>query len=200
MLQSPAVGKARLEAFSDGVIAIIITIMVLELKLPLEPSWHALASLWPKLVSYVLSFFFIGDYWVNHHHMLHTLHRVDGKTVWLNLHLLFWISLIPLATAWLGETYPASTPTLAYGIVMVMSGFAFALVQRVIEAQQQEERLKVAHQRLRFKGYISVVLYVISLPLAATGYVRIAIALYFAVAIAWFLPVREFERAGGQGD
>lgn len=167
--------------------------MVLELKVPHEPTWHAVAQLWPTFLSYLLSFFFIGDYWVNHHHMLHTLHRVDGKLVWLNLHLLFWISLIPFVTAWLGETYPAAVPTLVYGAVMLMAGFAFSLLQAAIAAQQRDPRLGAAHARMRRKGMASLALYAVGLPLAWYGMVRTALVLYLLVAVAYFVPERAFE-------
>src|SRR6185295_6764062 len=131
-------GKGRLEAFSDGVIAIIITIMVLELKVPHEATWHALAEGWPVFLSYVLSFYFIGVYWTNHHHLLHTVKHAGGKTIWANLHLLFWLSIVPFATAWLGETYPARAPTVFYGFVMFMAGTAYAFLARIIAGQQKD--------------------------------------------------------------
>ncbi|HEX7441255.1 MAG TPA: TMEM175 family protein, partial [Caldimonas sp.] len=126
--------KARMEAFSDGVIAIIITIMVLELKVPHGAEWHDLAPLWPLLVSYVLSFVNIGIYWNNHHHMLHTVKRVGGNMLWANLHLLFWVSLMPFTTAWMGKSHFGALPTATYGFVLLMSAIAYYILQRSIIA------------------------------------------------------------------
>ncbi len=186
-------GKGRLEAFSDGVIAIIITIMVLELKPPHEPSWAALSAEWPKLLSYVLSFVFVGVYWTNHHHLVHTVRHAGGAVIWLNLHLLFWLSLIPIVTTWLGETYPASTPTLVYGLVMLMAGVAYYFLQLAIERQQREDGLRAAHRRHRRKGSLSLIGYAASLPLAYSGHVQLALVIYFLIAVAWARPERGFE-------
>jgi uncharacterized membrane protein len=186
-------GKGRLEAFSDGVIAIIITIMVLELKPPHEPTWAAMCGEWPKILSYLLSFAFVGVYWTNHHHLVHTLRHAGGAVIWLNLHLLLWLSLIPLVTAWLGETYPSSVPTLAYGIVMLMSGVAYALLQVAIARQQEEEHMQVTHRRHQRKGIFSLIGYAASLPLAATGHINGAIVIYFLIALSWARPERGFE-------
>jgi uncharacterized membrane protein len=190
-------GKGRIEAFSDGVIAIIITIMVLELKPPHEPSWAALCAEWPKLLSYLVSFAFVGVYWTNHHHLVHTLRHASGAVIWLNLHLLLWMSMIPVVTAWLGETYPASVPTLVYGIVMMMTGVAYALLQLAIARQQHDEGLREAHRRHKMKDFVSLVLYGTSLPLAATGHVNLAIVLYVLVALSWVRPERGFEKEAG---
>ena len=186
-------GKGRLESFSDGVIAIIITIMVLELKPPHEPTWAALCVEWPKLLSYVLSFLFVGVYWTNHHHLVHTLKHAGGAIIWLNLHLLLWLSLIPLVTAWLGETYPAPIPTIVYGIVMLMAGVAYALLQLGIARQQEDERLRTTHRRHTRKGLYSLTGYALSLPLAATGHVNASIVIYALIAIYWARPDRGFE-------
>ncbi len=183
-------GKGRLEAFSDGVIAIIITIMVLELHVPHEPSWAALCARWPVFLGYVASFFFVGVYWGNHHHLLHTLVRVDGKIMWLNLHLLFWMSMIPFVTAWLGETHLAAVPTFAYGVVMLITGIAYLFLQLAIAAQQTDERHRQAHKRQQWKGYVSLVLYSTGLPLAWTGHVYPAMVLYVLIAFAWGVPDR----------
>src|SRR6516162_8289242 len=134
-------GKDRLAAFSDGVIAIIITIMVLELKVPHGADWAALKSLAPNLVAYVLSFVYLAIYWNNHHHMLHTVTRVDGLILWANSHLLFWLSLIPAATAWMGENFLASTPTALYGIILLMPAIAYYLLQKTILRKQGSESL-----------------------------------------------------------
>ena len=187
--------KGRVEAFSDGVIAIIITIMVLELKTPEAPTWAALCAGWPVLLSYVISFFFVGVYWGNHHHLLHTLERVDGKILWLNLHLLFWMSLIPWATRWLGETYPAATPTMAYGALMLITGVAYSLLQRAIAAQQTDEARRAAHRHQAKKGVLSIILYSTAMALAAYRHVLGAVACYVVVALSWAIPDRGIERA-----
>jgi uncharacterized membrane protein len=186
-------GKGRLEAFSDGVIAIIITIMVLELKPPHEPTWAALYAMWPKIVSYLLSFAFVGVYWTNHHHLVHTLKHAGGGVIWLNLHQLLWMSLIPLVTAWLGETYPASIPTVVYGVVMLFCGVAYYFLQVAIERQQNEAAMREAHRRQRRKGVMSLVGYSASLPLAYFGHVNVAIVIYFLIALSWARPERGFE-------
>ncbi len=183
-------GKGRLEAFSDGVIAIIITIMVLELKVPHEPSWAALCARWPVFLGYVASFFFVGVYWSNHHHLVHTVRRAEPRIMWLNLHLLFWMSLIPFVTAWLGETRLAAVPTFAYGIVMLVTGIAYLFLQLAIAAQQTDERHRQAHKRQQWKGYVSLVLYSTGLPLAWTGHVYLAMTLYVIIAFAWGVPDR----------
>jgi uncharacterized membrane protein len=190
-------GKGRLEAFSDGVIAIIITIMVLELKTPEHPTWAALCERWPILSSYVLSFFFIGVYWGNHHHLVQTLLRVNGKIIWLNLHLLFWISLIPLATRWLGETYPAPVPTMAYGALMLINGIAYTLLQRAIAAQQTDEARRAAHRHQTLKAGFSIVMYSTAMALAAYHHVLPALACYVTVSLVWVIPDRAIERALG---
>jgi uncharacterized membrane protein len=186
--------KARLEAFSDGVIAIIITIMVLELRPPHEPSWAALSHLWPALLSYGLSFFFIGVYWANHHHLLHTCRTVNAQIIWLNSHLLFWLSLIPFVTAWLGETYPAPLPTVIYGAIMLTAGLAYWFLQQVIARQQTEEALRAGHRVQTRKGLVAIVLYSAALPLAWRGKITAALMLYLLVALAYVLPERRFER------
>ncbi len=186
-------GKGRLEAFSDGVIAIIITIMVLELKAPHEPTWAALSAAWPKLVSYLLSFAFVGVYWTNHHHLVHTVKHASGTVIWLNLHLLLWMSFIPIVTAWLGETYPAPLPTVVYGLVMLVTGFAYFFLQLAIEQQQHEDDTRAAHRRQRRKALFSVAGYATSLPLAATGHVNWAVAIYALIALSWARPERGFE-------
>ena len=183
-------GKGRLEAFSDGVIAIIITIMVLELKVPHEPTWAALYERWPVFIGYVASFFFVGVYWSNHHHLVHTVRKVGPRIMWLNLHLLFWMSMIPFVTAWLGETELAPVPTFAYGVVMLIAGLAYLLLQLAIAAQQTDERQRQAHKRQQWKGYVALVLYATGLPLAWTGHVFVAMALFAGNALAWAIPDR----------
>jgi uncharacterized membrane protein len=188
-------GKGRIEAFSDGVIAIIITIMVLELKPPHEPTWTALCAMWPKLLSYLLSFAFVGVYWTNHHHLVHTLRNAGGAVIWLNLHLLLWMSIIPLVTAWLGETYPSSFPTVVYGIVMLMCGVSYSLLQLAIARQQADDHLRATHRRHTRKGVYSLIGYSLSLPLAYSGHVNAALVIYGLVALSWARPERGFEHA-----
>jgi uncharacterized membrane protein len=183
----------RLEAFSDGVIAIIITIMVLELKTPHGHDWPALVPLAPVFSAYVLSFVFVGIYWNNHHHMLHVCSRVTGAVLWANLHLLFWLSLIPFATAWMGESHLASLPTAAYGAVLMMAGVAyFILKTALIAAEGPDSRLRAAFGS-DFKGKISVVIYIIGI-LVAFASSWMAAALYVGVALMWLVPDRRIER------
>jgi TMEM175 potassium channel family protein len=183
-------GKGRIEAFSDGVIAIIITIMVLELKVPHEPTLAALSERWPIFLGYVASFFFVGVYWNNHYHLLHTVRHVTPPIMWLNLHLLFWMSLIPFVTAWLGESRLAPFPTFAYGVVMLLAGIGYLFLQLAIAAQQTDDTHRQAHKRQQWKGYVSVVLYSTGLPLAWSGHVYIAIALFVCNALLWAIPDR----------
>jgi TMEM175 potassium channel family protein len=188
-------GKGRLEAFSDGVIAIIITIMVLELRPPQEHAEDisALIPLGHAFLGYVLSFIFVGIYWNNHHHMLHAVHRVDGRTLWANLHLLFWLSLIPFVTGWMGETGFAAWPVAVYGFVMLMSGAAYyILTHTLISLHGRQSPLAEAVGEDR-KGVLSVVVYAIAIP---TAFVNpwIAWGLYVLVAIMWLIPDRRIER------
>ena len=186
-------GKSRIEAFSDGVIAIIITIMVLELKVPHEPSISALAALWPVFVSYVLSFIYLGIYWNNHHHMFHAVKHVDGGALWANLHLLFWLSLVPFVTGWMGENHLAAVPTATYGVVMLMSAVAYWILQlRLIRRDGNESLLAVAVGTDR-KGKLSPVLYALAIPLAFVSR-WLAGALYVAVALIWLIPDQRIER------
>jgi len=184
----------RLEAFSDGVLAIIITIMVLELRAPEDTSLAALRPLIPVFASYVLSFVYIGIYWNNHHHMLHVTPHIEGGVLWANLHLLFWLSLVPFATAWMGEHHFAAAPTATYGFVLLMAGLAYLILQRRLIAIQGSESL-LAHAVGRdFKGKLSAVLYVIAIP-AAFMYRWLAGAIYVTVALMWLIPDRRIERA-----
>jgi uncharacterized membrane protein len=189
--------KGRLEAFSDGVIAIIITIMVLELKTPEHATWAALRERWPLFLSYLSSFFFVGVYWCNHHHLVHTLVHVNGKILWLNLHLLFWMSLVPFMTRWLGEAYPAPTPTVAYGAVMLLTGVAYAFLQRAIAAQQTDEARRAAHRHQWRKAIFSIVMYSTAMVLAYYAHALMAVACYVIVALAWAIPDRAIERVVG---
>jgi uncharacterized membrane protein len=184
--------KTRLEAFSDGVIAILITIMVLELKVPHGADLAAVRPLLPVFLSYVLSFVFIGIYWNNHHHMLHAAERINGAILWANLHLLFWLSLVPFTTAWMGENHVAPLPTAAYGAVLLCAGIAYVILQsRIIALHGPDSRLARAVGRDR-KGKISAAGYLLAVPLAFFD-VRISIALYVLIAATWFIPDRRIE-------
>jgi uncharacterized membrane protein len=185
-------GKGRLEAFSDGVIAIIITIMVLELQIPHEPTLEALGALLPIFLSYILSFVFVGIYWNNHHHLLHATHKVNGRILWSNMFLLFWLSLIPFVTGWMGESGFAMWPMVLYGVVMWMCGFAYFILARALIAQEgPDSELARAVGRDR-KGIASVVLYTAAIILAFVN-PWIAFALYVFVAVLWFIPDRRIE-------
>jgi uncharacterized membrane protein len=185
--------KGRLEAFSDGVIAILITIMVLEFKVPRGTDVRALAPLGPVFLVYALSFIFLGIYWSNHHHMLHMADRVNGKILWANLHLLFWLSLIPFVTGWMGENHAAPLPTAAYGSVLLLSAIAYVILQTtIIGAQGEGSRLKAAVQD-DTKAKISLASYVAAIPLAFVDQ-RFSIALYVAVALIWLVPDRRIEK------
>jgi uncharacterized membrane protein len=184
--------KARLEAFSDGVIAILITIMVLELRAPHDPSWQALRELAPKLGAYVLSFVFLGIYWNNHHHMFHATHRITGSVLWANLHLLFWLSLIPFATAWMGESDNAPVPTSAYGVVMLLAGIAYYVLERTIIAGEGPGSTLAEAVGQETKGIASVVLYGLAIPLAFV-HQGISDAIYVLVALMWLVPDRRIE-------
>ena len=186
-------GTSRLEAFSDGVLAIIITIMVLELKVPSNPSLIALWSLLPVFLSYLLSFVYIGIYWNNHHHMLQVTERVSGAILWANLHLLFWLSLVPFVTAWMGENHFASLPTAFYGIILLMAGSAYWLLQQAIIAEQGNHSLLKSAIGGDLKGMLSLLLYAISIP-AAFFHQWISGALYVGVAFMWLIPDRRIER------
>lgn len=186
-------GKNRLEAFSDGVIAIIITIMVLELKVPHDTSADALLALWPVFLSYVLSFVYVGIYWNNHHHMLHTVHHVSGAMLWANLHLLFWLSLIPFVTGWMGENHFAPLPTALYGVVLLMAAIAYFILQRIIvRAHGADSVLKRALGR-DWKGKISPLLYGAAIVLAFFSQ-WLAGAIYAGVALMWLVPDRRIEK------
>jgi len=186
-------GKTRLEAFSDGVIAIIITIMVLELKVPHDPTFRALIPLWPILMSYVLSFIYVGIYWNNHHHMLHAVEEVGGGVLWANLHLLFWLSLIPFVTAWTGENHFETGPTVAYGVVLFMCAMAYSLlVNRLIHHGKKNAALAEAIGDDR-KGKISVVLYLAGIGLAWLQ-PWLGFLAYACVAVMWLIPDRRIEK------
>jgi len=186
------VEKDRVQAFSDGVIAILITIMILELKVPRGVDLAALRPLVPALFTYVLSFVFLGIYWNNHHHLLHATERVNGGILWANLHLLFWLSLIPFTTGWMGENHFAPLPTAVYGVVLLLAGLAYQLLQSAIVAHQgAESRLREAVGK-DVKGKISVGSYVLAIPLAFAS-CWISLALYVFVALLWLVPDRRIE-------
>lgn len=186
-------GTNRLEAFSDGVLAIIITIMVLEMKVPHDASLAALWSLWPVFLSYILSFVYLGIYWNNHHHLLHTTQRVSGAILWANLHLLFWLSLIPFVTGWMGENHFASAPTAFYGIVLLMAAIAYWILERAIMAEQGRDSLLAAAIGNDLKGKLSPLLYAIAISSAFFNQ-WIAGAVYVVVALMWLIPDRRIER------
>jgi uncharacterized membrane protein len=184
--------RSRMEAFSDGVIAILITIMVLELKVPRGAGAADLQPLWPVFLSYVLSFVFLGIYWNNHHHMLHMAERINGKILWANLHLLFWLSLTPFVTAWMGENRAAPLPTAIYGVVLLCAAIAYTILQGTIIAMQGPDSKLRAAVSGDAKGKISIVCYVAAIPLAFFDR-RISIALYVIVALIWLVPDPRIE-------
>jgi uncharacterized membrane protein len=187
-------GKSRLEAFSDGVIAIIITIMVLELKVPHGEDFAALAPLWPVFTSYVLSFVYVGIYWNNHHHLLHAADRVSGGILWANLHLLFWLSLFPFTTGWMGENHFAATPSAVYGAVLLFAAIAYwGLQQTIIRSQGENSIVKRAVGR-DWKGYLSPLAYIAGI--VSTQWAPWAAPVFYAaIAIVWLVPDRRIERA-----
>jgi len=184
--------KGRLEAFSDGVIAILITIMVLELRPPHEPTLAALRTLAPNFAAYALSFVFLGIYWNNHHHMLQATRKISGAVLWANLHLLFWLSLIPFATAWMGENHDESLPTAAYGVVMMLSGMAYYVLERTIMAAEGESSTLAEAVGQETKGILSVVLYGLAIVFAFV-YERVSDLIFLVVALMWLVPDRRIE-------
>ena len=189
----------RLEAFSDGVLAIIITIMVLELGVPHGTSLAALSPLLPVVLSYVLSFVYLGIYWNNHHHMMYVVHRVDGGILWANLHLLFWLSLVPFVTAWMGENHFAAVPTALYGAVLLMAGIAYSILVHALLRREGPHSLLAAAIGRDVKGKLSVVVYVVAIA-AAFWHEWIADALYVLVALTWLVPDRRIVRVLPAGD
>jgi len=185
--------KGRLEAFSDGVIAILITIMVLELHVPDEPTLEALVPLWPIFLSYVLSFALLGTYWNNHHHLLQASTVVDGRVLWANLHLLFWLSLVPFATGWMGETTFAPIPTAAYGLVSLMAALGFYLVVHSLTGAKGQAPALAAAIGSDRKGMVSPAIYVIAIPVSLVAPV-IALALFIVVVSLWIIPDLRIER------
>lgn len=185
----------RLEAFSDGVIAIIITIMVLEIKVPHNTSWHAIAGLIPIFNSYVLSFIYIGIYWGNHHHLLHTIKHVSWRIIWANLHLLFWLSLIPFATGWMGENHFDKNTVILYGLLLICCAIAFTILQLIIQKEHPKSpQLETAFQKLKTKGIISLSGYILGVGLAFVNTI-FSLLLYFLIAVLWLIPDRGIEKA-----
>lgn len=190
--------KNRLEAFSDGVLAIVITIMVLELKVVHDSSFGALKSIVPTFLSYVLSFIYLGIYWNNHHHMLQTCSKISGSILWANLHLLFWLSLVPFTTAWMGENNFTTAPTTLYGVILLMAAIAYFILQQVIIASQgKNSMLKMAIGN-DLKGKISPVLYIVAI-IFSFWFEWISIGLYVLVAIIWLVPDKRIERVMQNG-
>ncbi len=184
--------KGRLEAFSDGVVAILITILVLELRVPRAGDWGALRPLLPVFLTYVLSFVFLGIYWNNHHHMLHLADRINGRILWANLHLLFWLSLVPFVTGWMGENHFAAVPTAAYGAVLLMAAVAYTILESAIIAEQGPESRLAAAVGTDFKGKLSIALYAAAIALAFAGH-WLSDGLYVVVALMWLVPDRRIE-------
>jgi uncharacterized membrane protein len=185
--------KNRLEAFSDGVIAILITIMVLEFKIPHGTDWEALRPLLPTFLSYLLSFIFLGIYWNNHHHMFHATERISGGVLWANLHLLFWLSIVPFATGWMGENHFAAVPTALYGVTLLGAAVAYTILQTtIIRRQGPHSKLAMAVKGDK-KGKLSMLLYLSAIPLALVQR-EIAWAIYVAVALIWLVPDKRIEK------
>ena len=186
-------GSGGLEAFSDRVLAIIITIMVLELKVPHGADLGALGPLLPVFLSYVLSFIFIGIYWSNHHHLLHAVRHVDGRILWANLHLLFWLSLIPFVTGWMGENHFAAWPVALYGTVLLSAAIAYVILTRVLVSYHGRDSALAKAVGKDFKGKVSVVCYAVAIPLAFVNS-WLACGLYVLVVVMWLIPDRRIER------
>jgi len=184
--------KARLEAFSDGVIAVIITVMVLEMKVPHGTDFAALQPVLPIFLTYVLSFVYVGIYWNNHHHMFHVVHHVNGSVLWANLHLLFWLSLVPFVTGWMGENHFETIPVVAYGIVLLCAALSYTILTRVLLSIHDRESPFARGLGSDFKGYISLAIYLVSI---AVAFIQpwVACAGYVLVACLWFVPDRRFE-------
>ena len=187
--------KSRLEAFSDGVLAIIITIMVLELKIPHEASWGALEKLWPVFVSYLFSFLMLGIYWGNHHHLLHTIKEVNSGIMWANLHLLFWLSLMPFATGWMGENHFDKLTVAAYALLSELCGLAYYILMLVIKNSNQQNSVLIdVLQKQTRKGLLSFIPYTLAIPAA---YINVGISgiLIILVALVWLIPDKNIEKA-----
>jgi uncharacterized membrane protein len=185
-------GKGRMEAFSDGVLAIIITIMVLEMKVPHGASWEDLQPLVPVFMSYILSFVYVGIYWNNHHHLLHAARQINGKIMWANNHLLFWLSLMPFSSGWMGENHFAPLPTAVFGLDLLMAAIAYFILARCLVGLHGKDSTIGRALGMDFKGKISVVVYALAIPLAfVAGW--ISLLLYALVAVMWLIPDRRIE-------
>jgi uncharacterized membrane protein len=192
--------KGRLEAFTDAVIAIILTIMVLELKVPHDVTWHALAKLYPVFLSYVLSFIYLGIYWNNHHHLWHAVKQVDGAILWANLHLMFWLSLVPFATGWMGENHFAPVPVAVYGIVLLCSAVSYEIMVKSLLRHHGRESILARAIGSDVKGKISTGLYIAAVPLAFF-LPLVSCLFYVTVAGIWLVPDKRFEKAlSGHGE
>jgi uncharacterized membrane protein len=187
-------GKGRLEAFSDGVLAIIITIMVLEMKVPHGNSLDDLKPLLPVFLSYVLSFIYIGIYWNNHHHLMHIVHKVNGAVLWSNIHLLFWLSLVPFATAWMGENYFSIWPVILYGFILMMAGVAYYILAHCLTSIHGKDSVLAKAIGKDKKGIISVTLYIAGIIASAFLNPWIGFSIYVIVAAIWFIPDRRIEK------
>lgn len=186
--------KTRLEAFSDAVIAIILTVMVLELRVPHGADWRALKPLVPLLLTYVLSFVILGIYWNNHHHLFHAAQKITGRVLWANLHLMFWLSLIPFGTGWMGENHFASLPTAVYGVILLMCAISYQLLQTTIISGEGDSSRLARAVGSDTKGKLSLALYIAAIPLAFVNE-WISDAIYVTVALIWFVPDRRIETA-----
>jgi len=191
--------KNRLEAFSDGVIAIIITIMVLELKIPHGDDWQSLRNLVPKFISYIISFMYVAIYWNNHHHLLHATRRVTGAILWSNTHLLFWLSLIPFVTAWAGENHFSKLPVAAYSFVLLMAAIAYFILSKTIVSVQGKDSVLSLAIGKDLKGLVSIVAYALAIPFAFI-HKEISLLLILAIAVLWLVPDRRIERKIGDNN
>jgi uncharacterized membrane protein len=188
-------GKGRVEAFSDGVIAVVITIMVLELKVPHGDSLAAVEPLLPSFLTYVLSFIYVGIYWNNHHHLFSVVRSVSGGMLWANLHLLFWLSLVPFVTGWMGENHFTATPTAMYGVLMLFASLAYLILQRAILAQHGPDFVLRQALGMDLKGKVSSVLYLLAIVLALKDFAAWSCLIYVVVALLWLVPDRRIEHA-----
>lgn len=187
--------KNRLEAFSDGVLAIIITIMVLEFKMPHSAEWISLKALFPKFISYIISFMYVAIYWNNHHHLLHATKKISSGIMWANLNLLFWLSLVPFATSWMGENHFEKNPVILYTIILLACAITFSILQYIISSCHKTDiQIKQALQSTKIKGYISVVGYILAILLAFVN-PYISCLIVFLVAVAWVVPSKDIEKA-----
>jgi len=187
-------GKGRLEAFSDGVLAIIITIMVLELKVPHGDNLQELKPLLPVFISYILSFIYIGIYWNNHHHLLHTVNKVSGQVLWSNIHLLFWLSLVPFATAWMGENHFSKWPVILYGFILMMAGVAYYILAHNLTVIHGKDSVLAKAIGKDKKGILSVILYILGIIASAFIHPWAGFTIYVIVAAIWFIPDRRIEK------